>query len=365
MPPTLSRMRPARCGPPLRADPDDALMTRLRGRWVGPLDPAAQWQWARDLSKARRVIPLSYQGAPGDLLALMSHAVALDVPLPLAWQHLFFNDEGRGGMSGILMHGLLIRDGHRVVPLRADEREVRMQLLRADGQPSGQARWTISEAARAGLLERRNWIFYPADMLWWRCMARLCRRWAPDVVHGLGYVPDELEGGVVPDAADQTPADTADQYDADGNLTPEPRVVEFLSGIGEKPWREVRAMLKKGHDAGLLGLYAGVVRGVMVTVEDVIVNRADAAQREEAQRRSTEAAPDPNTLPEPPAAPAAERVPDVPVEVAIADEARAWCGCPTSVIIETGNHDPGPRRTDATACAFYKPPFTPAEEGNA
>ena len=337
-------------------------MGQLHGRWVGPLDPAQQWQWARGLAAARTVIPLSYQGAPGDLLALMAHAVALDIPLPLAWQHLYFNAEGRGGMSGILMHGLLIRAGHRVVVRQADDRECRLELLRADGQPSGQARWSIREAARAGLLERRNWIFYPGDMLWWRCMARLCRRWAPDVVHGLGHVPDELENGVTPDTAESTPETSTSDYDIDGNLIPEPRVTAFLDGIAERPWAEIRAMLRKAQDAGLLGLYAGTVDRAQLTVQEVICNAADAALARERATREAAGLPEPTALPDPPAPSQASRASDVPVVDLVADAtARAWCGCPTGVIISTGNHDNGARRLDGAPCALFVAPYTPEE----
>lgn len=318
-------------------------MVALRGRYAGPTEPREQWAWARALANARTVVPPDYQNRPGDLIALMAHAIALDVPLPLAWTHLHFNGDGKGGMTGILMHGLLIRAGHKVIPLHADDREVRMQLVRADGQPGGQARWTIHEAMRADLLVRAMWRRYPGDMLWWRCLARLTRRWAPDVVMGLGYVPDELENGVIEEPTNSA-AEHEEPVDADGNPLPRADVMTFLDGIGELPWAKVRALLKKAHDLGISGAYAGTVGEVSLTVEDVIVNAAEAARRREA--------------PEPPAPtevdePQTVGVPNVAVADLADDGQTAWCGCPLNLIIESGNHKPG--------CTHYVAPFTPKD----
>lgn len=329
-------------------------MVALRGRYAGPTNPREQWPYAQALARARTVVPPDYQNRPGDLLGLMAHAMALDIPLSLAWTHLHFNADGKGGMTGILMHGLLIRAGHRVEVLHADDTEVRMQLHRVDGQPGGQARWTIREAMRAELLVRTNWRRYPGDMLWWRCLARLTRRWAPDVVMGLGYVPDELENGVVEESTDPA-ADTPEPVDADGSPLPRTDVMDFLADIDTLPWAKIRPLMKKAADLGILGAYAGTVDGVRLTVEDVIVNAADAAQRREAAAGSP---PPPPEVDEP----ARVGVPSVAVaDLAPDDGQRAWCGCRLSLIIETGNHDPGTDRPDRKPCPHYVPPFTPQE----
>ena len=54
--------------------------------------------------------------------------------------------------------------------------------------------FTIEEAKRAGLLTKKGdtWRSYAADMLWARCVSRMCRRKFPDVVQGC-YVAGELE----------------------------------------------------------------------------------------------------------------------------------------------------------------------------
>lgn len=340
LPTPSSRLRHRRPGPTPSGLPPADLMAALRGRYTGPRTPREQEQYARMLAASRTVVPLEYQNRPGDLVALMAHAIALDIPLPLAWGHLVFGDGGRAGMTGILMHGLLIRAGHRIVPLHADDREVRMQLVRGDGQPGGQARWTIGEAMRAGLLERAMWRRYPADMLWWRCLARLTRRWAPDVVMGLGYTPDEVEHGVVDEPAGDTPVDV------DGNPAPRVDVATFLAGVDTKPWTEIRALLRQAHDLGISGAYAGMSGGVALTVEDVIINAGEAARKREAADQAAAVATDADE-------PASLTVPAAPLPPPGSDGPVAWCGCPATEIIATGNHRPG--------CAYHLPPTGPGD----
>lgn len=50
--------------------------------------------------------------------------------------------------------------------------------------------WTIEEARRAGLLTKDNWNNYPADMLYWRCVARGVRSICPQATGGF-YLPEE------------------------------------------------------------------------------------------------------------------------------------------------------------------------------
>ena len=50
--------------------------------------------------------------------------------------------------------------------------------------------WTIEEARNAGLLTKDNWKHYPADMLYWRCVARGVRSICPQATGGF-YLPEE------------------------------------------------------------------------------------------------------------------------------------------------------------------------------
>lgn len=72
-------------------------------------------------------------------------------------------------------------------------------ITHEDGSPARVA-WTIEDAKRAGLTEPRGaskemsvYERYPEDMLFWRCITRFMRRFAPEVTKGFaGYTPDEM-----------------------------------------------------------------------------------------------------------------------------------------------------------------------------
>lgn len=52
-------------------------------------------------------------------------------------------------------------------------------------QPNGRYR-------KVGTEEKDNWRKLPEDMLYWRCISKICRREVPDALMGLAYTPEEL-----------------------------------------------------------------------------------------------------------------------------------------------------------------------------
>lgn len=271
MPVNLPRLTAAH-GPPLRV---------LMGRYTGPRDLDGQLRMSEQLAKARTALPYKYRENPGDILALMQHAIALDIELPTAWDNLVFNPDGVGGMRARLMHALLIRAGHHVQAVHADDKIVRMFLRRHDGLPSGGAQWTIAEAVKNRLIEkdRSAWIGYPGDMLWARCLSRLARRWAPEVV--LGFYAAEEMSDVRADGLDEgiEPVDMRTAMrDLDGNLTPAPDVVDLLKDAGEADLPALRHLWTRAGQEGLMGAYAGTVDNIQLTVQDLLFDLMSAAQ---------------------------------------------------------------------------------------
>ena len=325
--------------------------------YTGPTDLDGQLRKAAQLATARSTIPRRYQDNPGDIHALMEHAIALNIALSTAMRHLHFNPEGVGGMSSQLMHALVIRAGHRITPTRVDETAVRMVMDRCDGMPSGGAQWTLLEAQRASLHTRENspWVPYPSDMLWARCMSRLCRRWAPDVVLGF-YVTEDLDD--LPNN-DVDPVDLSTAMrDVDGNLVPAPDVVNLLDGAGEKTYEEIRMLWRQAGEEGLLGVYAGTIDQVHHTVEEVLFNLGTAAQLREQKERdaklrlaAAQAPPTPPPVddPEHPDADLDEAGELLPPQDphAAAEHAPAGtgdclpCGCLPAAVMAAGGHQEG------------------------
>lgn len=254
---------------PPPADPSPLLLRKLMGRYTGPRDLDGQLRLADALAKAKRSIPWQYRDNPGDILAVIQHAVSLDIELAVAIDNLVFSDTGVGGMRGRLIHALLIRAGHEVIPTHHDDRLCRMILKRGDGRRGGGAQWTLTEARAAGLLnkDRTPWRAYGGDMLWWRCLSRLARRYAPEVIMGF-YAAEEL---------DDLPTDALDSFDMsttvldlDGNPTPAPDVVNLLTDVDTLDLAGLRNRWAMANEAGQLGAFAGVVDGVDMTVRDIL-----------------------------------------------------------------------------------------------
>lgn len=113
---------------------------------------------------------------------------------------------GRVGFSAELVAALLKRDGYSWRFVEMTPQAVELACYK-DGQPikdeNGQhtrVRWTMEHAKRAGLTEPRGtskepsvYSKYPEDLLYWRCITRFMRRYAPEVTKGFaGYTPDEM-----------------------------------------------------------------------------------------------------------------------------------------------------------------------------
>ncbi len=334
----------------------------MMGRYTGPLDIDGQLRMSEQLAKARTALPYRLRENPGDIFALMQHAISLDIQLPVAWDNLVFNPDGVGGMRARLMHALLIRAGHHVQPVHADDKIVRMFLRRCDGMPSGGAQWTIAEAVKNRLVDkdRSAWIGYPGDMLWARCMSRLARRWAPEIVLGF-YAAEEL-GDITADHVDEglDPADTRTAMrDVDGNLVPAPDVVALLKDADVADLKRLRHLWERAGQEGLMGAYAGVVQGVQLSVRDLLFDLMSAAEDKTPRTAAGVPMPEPVDLDAVTAQAAQvaaraeipDAVPDDPTPTGggspAAEDAPAGtgqkltCGCWPEAVAANGDHEPG------------------------
>lgn len=342
------------------------LLRQVFRRYTGPRDMDGQLRMAAQLATAKHAIPRRYHDSPGDLLAMMQHAIALDIELTVAWRHVHFNPDGVAGMTAQLMHALVIRAGHKIIPVRVDDKIVKLKMQRCDGLPSGGAQWTLMEAQRARLHLKDNspWVPYPEDMLWARSISRLCRRWAPDVIMGF-YVPEELDSIPVDeiDPADMSTAMT----DSDGNLLPAPDVMALLTDLDVKTYDEIRRLWQQASQEGMLSQYAGTIDGIHHTVEELLFEKGtDAQTREQAEAlarqrveaekaaaaaAATEQAETPEdhaAAGEPAPAPAVgEPVTPVALDDIEPEQAPAGtgkplrCGCPPSAVMSGGRHQEG------------------------
>lgn len=334
-------------------------LRRLMGRYSGPRDLDGQLRLASNLATARLALPELYRGKPGDLLAVIQHAVALDIELMVAIDNLHFLERGQVGMRARLMHALVLRAGHAVELLHADDRKVAMRLVRGDGGPTANATWTLFEAQQAQLIKadpKSNWRAYPADMLWARCMSRVSRRGAPDATLGMHEIGELLDGAALEeDTAALEPVDLDSVVrDADGNPTPAPDVVSLLDGLDTAGSEEIRDRWRRASERGLLKVYGGTVEDVHHTVEEILFDAGTAAQEREARERKAGAGAGPrNAAPTAAAAtPETTTEPDQPagVEAAPAGQGERFdCGCHPAEVLAVGAHQPGCTRDGGAA----------------
>lgn len=294
--------------------------------YKGPADIAGQIQLAEALAKAELVVPEEYRGKFGDILALIQTAVALDIPVMTAIHNLFFEKDGGGGMSAQLM-GALLRRGGADWDITIDPGKSCVLFFRfSDGRAGGEMRYTMADARAAEIAGTDNWVRFPTENLYARCLARAARWLAQDMLQGWGYLPGER--------AEKAPA--GGSAEAPPNDVPE-EVTAFLSSVTPAATvADLRALLKtaKSKKVNLAGEYAGGGQ----TVEEFLLARIRVAAAREAGQ-IMEAAVDANTTA------AADRLADGPPGAAVlnqaAGEGNLTCGCPSfRVIASGGQHDP-------------------------
>lgn len=261
----------------------------LQGRYTGPTDVENQLRLSAALARGRKAIPWQYRDNPGDLLAIIQHALALDIQVATALDNIVFSDAGVGGMRARLMHALILRAGHEIIPTHHDDRICRMVIRRGDGLRGGGAQWTLAEATNAGLLEKKGspWHGYGPDMLWARCLSRLARRYCPDVILGF-YVTDELDD--LPDAELDSADMVTSLVDADGNPMVAPDVEAFLEDVDRNDEEQLRSRWRQAGQEGLMGAYAGTVDGVTLSVRDLLFAWLADAEGKSRQKAETVAA---------------------------------------------------------------------------
>lgn len=73
------------------------------------------------------------------------------------------------------------------------------------GRPDMEVVFTLADAQKANLIKDGPWKSFPADMLWWKAVARVARRQFPDIIGGMDIVAslgEAVETEVVDIAAD-------------------------------------------------------------------------------------------------------------------------------------------------------------------
>lgn len=150
--------------------------------------------FAKALAEAG-LLPAAYRKAPANVLLAMQYGQALGLSLTqiLGGIHVI---EGKPSMSADLMQALVRRAGHRI-RTQADNKTATCSIVRADDpEYATTVTYTLDDARAAGLLGKDVWKKYPRSMLLARAVSACCRQACADVLAGVSYTPDELDGPV-------------------------------------------------------------------------------------------------------------------------------------------------------------------------
>jgi hypothetical protein len=183
-------------------------------RWVHTAQPAAAL--AERIAETE-FVPGSMRGKPAAVAACIMYGDEIGVGPMQALASIHVVD-GRPFPSAELLRALILRDGHTFRVLEATGTRCRVLGLRR-GQGPDEAvtvEWNIEMARAAGLAGKGAWRSYPRALLLARASTDLARMAFPDVVKGLGHVPD------VPQVAEDW-AELADGSGLPDDPSPEPQ----------------------------------------------------------------------------------------------------------------------------------------------
>jgi hypothetical protein len=179
----------------------------LTGGTLARCDVPNDWrlmvEMSRYLSKAG-MWPTWFHNSPGNVMAIMMKARALDIPLDVAVHHIHvieaYDDTGKGGRvepDAELIRALLDRAGYHLEIVEFNADRCVIDLTPPGQQKVRRVEYTMADAVRAKLAGKTVWQKYTPDMLLARCSKRAAKLWAPGISTGLamaGMAEDLMEG---------------------------------------------------------------------------------------------------------------------------------------------------------------------------
>jgi hypothetical protein len=159
-------------------------------RWIHTARPAAE---LAERIAGTDFVPRAMRGNAPAVAACIMYGDEIGVGPMTALQGVHVID-GRPFLSAELMRALVLAAGHVITVVESSGTICRVVGYRMhDGRPIGEpitVEWNIEMARAAGLAGKGAWRSYPRALLLARASADLCRMAFPDIVRGLGHVPE-------------------------------------------------------------------------------------------------------------------------------------------------------------------------------
>jgi hypothetical protein len=166
-------------------------------RYEGPSRGAfaERFRYAEALAAAD-ILPAAYKRKPANVLVAIEYGTDLGVSPLTAMSHVHVIN-GKPTVSAELMRAMVHVAGHRFRVIESTSEVATVEVERSDDRDfPTRVSFSMADAERAGLLGSASWQKYPAAMLSARATSAVVRLACPEVVMGVGYVPEEL-GAVV------------------------------------------------------------------------------------------------------------------------------------------------------------------------
>lgn len=159
--------------------------------------------WARDAIAISNIaaniattsLAGQYRGKPDEVTAviLAGHELGLK---PMTSLKSIDVIQSQPALRAHAMRGLLQSKGHEIELVESDDSHCIMRGRRKGADKWQEVVWDIPRAQKLGLLGKDQWKKQPKTMLINRATGEICRLVAADVLHGMPYAAEELDGYV-------------------------------------------------------------------------------------------------------------------------------------------------------------------------
>lgn len=168
-----------------------------------PTESSALLLWAQEARQAAAVAQsiarTSFAGAlkgkPEEVTAVILAGNELGLK-PMAALKSVDIIQGTPALRAHAMRGLVLAAGHEIELIESAPENCLMRGRRKGSERWQEVEWTIQRAAALGLTTKDQWKKQPQTMLIARATGELCRLIAADVLHGMPYASEEIDGTV-------------------------------------------------------------------------------------------------------------------------------------------------------------------------
>ncbi|MFE6716798.1 hypothetical protein ACFVDU_04320 [Streptomyces albidoflavus] len=156
-------------------------------------------------SIARTSFAGALKGKPEEVTAVILAGSELGLK-PMAALKSIDVIQGTPALRSHAMRGLVLAAGHEIELVDSSAEHCVMRGRRRGSETWQEVAWTIERAAQLGLTSKSEWKRQPQTMLVARATGELCRLIAADVLHGMPYAAEEIEGTAHAEVVNDRPA---------------------------------------------------------------------------------------------------------------------------------------------------------------